>query len=90
MDFEKKTTVSGRKPVERENGARMVRVLLAWQHGVPWPGGLELQHAAIGFLEVVVCSFLLRCNLKTLSALDWPQDEIGQAGSDTAHTFVTT
>lgn len=33
--------VTGKKPGEREreSGARVVRVLLAWQHGVPRPGG---------------------------------------------------
>lgn len=36
------------------------------------------------------CSFLLYCNLKTLSTLDLPQDEIGRAGNDIAHTFITT
>lgn len=85
--------VTGKKPVASGGGelcAHVVRVRLSWQPGVPWPGGLQPRQAAIRFLEVVVCSFLLYCNLKTLSALDLPQDEIGRAGNDIAHTFITT
>lgn len=44
MDFEK-NVVTGKKPVasgEGEPCVHMVRVLLSWQHGVPWQGGLQL------------------------------------------------
>lgn len=42
----------------------------------------------IRFLEVAAYSFLLCCNLKTLSTLDLPQDEIGRAGNGIACTFI--
>lgn len=50
MDFEKKNkktnnVVTGKKPVASGVGepcVHVVRVLLPWQHGVPWPGGLQL------------------------------------------------
>lgn len=44
VDFVK-NVVTGKKPVASREGepcVHMVRVLLPWQHGVPWPGGLQL------------------------------------------------